>query len=122
MPRRGSRPQLVYLLADFDAWCEREVLGNHHAGPGDFYNRYSDYSLAELKELARTLSPRKPGRPKSPYSRSRYENLRREVDELRSRRKAISERRACQIVAARADASAAMLRKHCRSRRRTVPI
>jgi hypothetical protein len=117
MPRRGSRAQLVHLLADLDARAWREVYGDRYVYPQDFYESYRRCSIAELWELAVSLTPNRRGRPKSWRSRSRYQALVAKVDRVLARNVHLSVRSACSIVANRARTSPEMLRKLYRAKR-----
>lgn len=114
MPRRNSKSALIHRLAREDA-LNYAFMHGPMPHPGEFYEMYFPYSQAELAGLAETIEPRKPGRPKTYRSRSRYLPLIVRVHEVQNRRPELSERRACQIVADKFGVSAAMLRKFLRS-------
>src|SRR5262245_9832648 len=100
MPRRGSRAQLIHMLADAQAFAYREVYGDR-AYPQDFYDDFQHLGTAELRELAAGISARGRGRPKGWWGRkhsSIYARLFPAIDEaLRSGKR--TERGACQFVA-----------------------
>jgi hypothetical protein len=116
MPRRGSRAQLIHLLAKVRAWQLAEVYGYHHHA-AELYEDFAQCSLAELREWASGLEPDRRGRPKSWRSQSRYQPLLAEVDVVLARNVGMSVRSACAIVARKARVSSEMLRKLYRARR-----
>jgi hypothetical protein len=101
MPRRGSRAQLIHMLADLDAWMHREVCGDHHVYPQDFYDHYRNWNLDELRDWARQLRPRHRGRPRRWSDAIDDEALSAEIDRLR-RQGRHSVRNACRLLARRA--------------------
>ena len=81
MPSRGSKAQLIHLLAsDYSRVLDAALGETVH--PAEFYDSYSYHTKEELAELAAGLRPRSPGRP--PRG-SKFDGLPLKVDDLCSR-------------------------------------
>lgn len=122
MPRKGSRADFVYRLAQHEAATWREVYGDPRVYAEDFYDGLQQLSTRELRELAEHLPSTGRGRPKGSRRLSRYTALIAEVEAVLQSQKRKSERGACAYVAAKAGVSAETLRKLRRSSRRGVRI
>jgi hypothetical protein len=109
MPRRGSRAQLIHMLADLDARMWREVYGVHHVYPQDFYDSYRACHLEELRGWAGELRPHHRGRPRGWRD---DEALRVEIDRLR--RQGHSVRNACRLQARKTGVSVDAIRDRYR--------
>ena len=96
MPRRGSRPHRVHLLADSYAGAVKAVYGYRDVAPHDFYGLFRQLADDELEEMAANIEPRRRGRPSWATSRLSTDALVREVTRRLDHH---SERRACEIVA-----------------------
>lgn len=118
MPRRGSRAQLIHLLADHEAAIRRDLLGEPRTYAQDFYEGFQTLTTAELQDLASNLAAASRGRRAGTLRLSRYTSLIADVDAILKAGKRKSERGACGYVAAKAGVSAETLRKLRRSVRR----
>src|SRR5262245_28774087 len=49
MPRRGSRWSLIHCLAREDSATAEFIAEKYDIAPAEFYDRYSGYSVAQLK-------------------------------------------------------------------------
>jgi hypothetical protein len=113
MPRRGSRSQLIHLLARSRAHAIREVYGDR-VHPAELYEDFAPYGRGDLEEWARGIEPARRGRPKRG---SRYATLIAKVDEVLRSGLRKTERGACLYVARNARVSVDMLRKAYRAKR-----
>ena len=97
MSRRGSKDQLIHLLAVSEAYALREVY-DFRLHPAELYEQYRPFSTAELKEWAAGIQARRRGRPRGPAltKTTLTDDVLRDVAKRLPRH---SERRACELSA-----------------------
>lgn len=116
MPRRGSREQLLNAVALRHARLHMAVYGDrvHWSELRELFTRYTNAELEE--ELGRPLAR---GPSKRGWISTQEAALVRDIDTLRKKR-GLSERSACRVLAAKTDIPAQILRKRLRDARKRM--
>lgn len=111
MPRRGSRAQLIHLLAKDEAGAIAAVYGDA-VHPADLYDKYGGYSRGDLQKWAAGIGPPKRGRPRR-WLEDADARIVAAVNRV-CRERGYTERSACAAVARRWKVSGSVLRMRYR--------